>query len=112
MKKPTTLSTESVSEYREFVQLQLRKRVLEAIEFVMEEEVEHALGCRAYERSGERRGYTTNAVENLNRELRRRTKTRASFFFHDMGGASAIYFRSIYGMSVAKPVELAEFQTI
>ena len=32
MKKPTTISKESVSEYREFVQLRLRKRVLEAIE--------------------------------------------------------------------------------
>ena len=31
MKKPTTRSKESVSEYREFVQLRLRKRVLEAI---------------------------------------------------------------------------------
>ena len=31
MKKPTTISKESVSEYREFVQLRLRKRVLEAI---------------------------------------------------------------------------------
>ena len=28
MKKPTTISKESVSEYREFVQLRLRKRVL------------------------------------------------------------------------------------
>ena len=30
MKKPTTISKEFVSEYREFVQLRLRKRVLEA----------------------------------------------------------------------------------
>ena len=36
MKKPTTISKESVSEYREFVQLRLRKRVLEAIEVVLE----------------------------------------------------------------------------
>ena len=35
MKKPTTISKESVSEYREFVQLRLRKRVLEAIEVVL-----------------------------------------------------------------------------
>ena len=28
MKKPTTISKESVSEYREFVQLRLRKRVV------------------------------------------------------------------------------------
>ena len=31
MKKPTTISKESVSEYREFVQLRLRKRVLEVL---------------------------------------------------------------------------------
>ena len=41
MKKPTTISKESVSAYREFVQLRLRKRVLEVIEVVLEEEV----GC-------------------------------------------------------------------
>ena len=51
MKKPTTISKESVSEYREFVQLRLRKRVLEAIEVVLEEEVDQALGCRSYERA-------------------------------------------------------------
>ena len=62
MKKPTTISTESVSEYREFVHQRLRKRVLEAIELVMEEEVEQAIGCRAYERSDERRGYR-NGIE-------------------------------------------------
>ena len=45
MKKPTTISKESVSEYREFVQLRLCKRVLEAIEVVLEEEVNQALGC-------------------------------------------------------------------
>ena len=45
MKKPTTISKEPVSEYREFVQLRLRKRVLEAIEVVLEEEVDQALGC-------------------------------------------------------------------
>ena len=38
MKKPTTISKESVSEYREFVQLRLRKRILEAIEVVLEDE--------------------------------------------------------------------------
>ena len=65
MKKPTTISAESVSEYREFVELRLRKRVLEAIELVIEEELSQALGCGAYERSEERRGYRTslNGVE-------------------------------------------------
>ncbi len=63
MKKPTTITSESVSEYREFIELRLRKRVLEAIEIVLDEEVDQALGCRAYERSEERRGYR-NGVES------------------------------------------------
>jgi transposase-like protein len=63
MKKPTTITPESVSEYRDFVELRLRKRVLEAIEIVLDEEVDQALGCRAYERSEERRGYR-NGVES------------------------------------------------
>ena len=47
MKKPTTILKESVSEYREFVQLRLRMRVLEAIEVVLEEEVaqRHGIIC-------------------------------------------------------------------
>ena len=57
MKKPTTITSESVSEYQEFIELRLRKRVLEAIEVVIDEELDQALGCRAYERSEERRGY-------------------------------------------------------
>ena len=57
MKKPTTITPESVSEYRKFVELCLRKRVLEAIEIVLDEELDLALGCRAYEQSEERRGY-------------------------------------------------------
>ena len=61
MKKPTTISKESVSEYRECVQLRLRKRVLEAIEVVLEEEVDQALGCRSYKRAEDRRGYRNGA---------------------------------------------------
>ena len=61
MKKPTTISKESVSEYREFVQLRLRKRILEAIEVVLEEEVNQALGCGSYERAEDRRGYRNGA---------------------------------------------------
>ena len=61
MKKPTIISKESVSEYREFVQLRLRKRVLEAIEVVLEEEVDQALGCGSYERAEDRRGYRNGA---------------------------------------------------
>ncbi len=63
MKKPTTITPESVSEYRDFVELRLRNRVLEAIEIVIDEEVDQALGCHAYERSEERRGYR-NGVES------------------------------------------------
>ena len=62
MKKPTTITSESVSEYREFIELRLRNRVLEAIEIVIDEELDQALGCRAYERSEQRRGYR-NGVE-------------------------------------------------
>ena len=61
MKKPTTILKESVSEYREFVQLRLRKRVLEANEVVLEEEVDQALGCCSYERAEDRRGYRNGA---------------------------------------------------
>ena len=61
MKKPTTILKESVSEYREFVQLRLRKRVLEALEVVLEEEVDQALGCGSYERAEDRRGYRNGA---------------------------------------------------
>ena len=61
MKKPTTILKESVSEYREFVQLRLRKRVLEAIGVVLEEEVDQALGCCSYERAEDRRGYRNGA---------------------------------------------------
>ena len=61
MKKPTTISKESVSEYRGFVQLRLRKRILEAIEVVLEEEVNQALGCGSYERAEDRRGYRNGA---------------------------------------------------
>ncbi len=46
---------------REFVQLRLRKRVLEAIEVVLEEEVNQALGCCSYERAEDRRGYRNGA---------------------------------------------------
>ena len=64
MKKPTIVTSGSVSEYCEFVQLRLSrpgrrrsKQVLEAVEIVLDEELGQALGCGAYERSEERRGY-------------------------------------------------------
>ena len=61
MRKPTTITQESVSEYREFIELRLRRRVLEAIEVVLEEELDQALGCGAYERSERRLGYRNGA---------------------------------------------------
>ena len=70
MKKPTTILKESVSEYREFVQLRLRMRVLEAIEVVLEEEVEQsaqALGCCSYERA-ERPPWISQRSRNPSRD--------------------------------------------
>ena len=61
VKKPTIKSKEMLSEYRDWVQHRLRARVVEAIELVMEEEVDLALGCRAYERVEVRRGYPYGA---------------------------------------------------
>ena len=48
------MTPELVSEYLDFIELRLRKRALEAIELVMEEEVDQALGCRTWERTEER----------------------------------------------------------
>ena len=56
MKKPTTITPGLVNEYLEFIELRLRKQVLEASELMIEEEVDQALGCRAWERTEERRG--------------------------------------------------------
>ncbi len=67
MKKPTTITSGLVREYRGFIELRLRRRVPEAIELVMEEEVAQALGCPAWERTEERRGYRNGA------EIRRAT---------------------------------------
>ena len=39
------------------IQKRLRLRIREAIEVVLEEELDEALGCGAYERSSARRGY-------------------------------------------------------
>ena len=61
MKKPT-ISNETLSDYREWVQRRVSKRVLQAIELAMAEELDEALGCRAYERVEGRQGYR-NGVE-------------------------------------------------
>lgn len=46
-----------VARFRQDIQSQLRARVREAIEVVLEEELAEALGCGSYERCGERLGY-------------------------------------------------------
>ena len=76
MKKPTTILKESVSEYRGFVQLRLRKRVLEAIEVVLEEEVDQALekwpGCRLQRCTEHKRAnLLQHCPAHARRELRR-----------------------------------------
>jgi transposase-like protein len=56
MQQLTTTDTQVV-EFRRVIEDRLRVRVLEAIEEVLEEELEEALGCPRYERSAVRRGY-------------------------------------------------------
>lgn len=56
MQKLSTTDPQVV-EFRQEIENRLRQRVLEAIEDVLEEEVEEALGCRWYERGASRRGY-------------------------------------------------------
>ena len=59
----STISEEKIIEFRQSIENQLRKRVLEAIETVLEEEIEQSLRCGRYERGEERRGYR-NGAEN------------------------------------------------
>lgn len=56
MRKGTTTEADIV-QFRQDIQVKLRRRALEAIETVLEEELAGALGCEAYERSEGRRGY-------------------------------------------------------
>ena len=46
-----TRSEDPVVEFRRGIQQQLRLRIREAIEVVLAEELDEALGCGAYERS-------------------------------------------------------------
>ncbi len=52
-----TRSEDPVVEFHRDIQQRLRLRIREAIEVVLEEELDEALGCGAYERSSGRRGY-------------------------------------------------------
>ena len=55
MRKSTTVDADVVR-FRTDIQARLRRRVLEAIEIVLEEELTEALGSKRHERSDERRG--------------------------------------------------------
>ena len=81
MKKPTTISKESVSEYREFVQLRLRKRVLRRSDTVLGEEpldgvasefMSEVLECASQARISPRRVLLRHAHNELTDVLRRR----------------------------------------
>jgi len=56
VEKGTTTEADVVR-FRQDIQSKLRARVLEAIETVIEEELDEALGCRSHERTDARRGY-------------------------------------------------------
>ncbi len=56
MSKTTTGQAE-VLRLRQSIQTQMRRRILEAIELVLEEELTEALGTGRYERGEARRGY-------------------------------------------------------
>ena len=56
MSESTTIEAE-VIQLRESIGHLVRRRVVEAIETVLEEELDAALGTSRYERSEERRGY-------------------------------------------------------
>ncbi len=56
MSKATTGEAE-VLRLRQSIEAQMRRRILEAIELVLEEELTEALGTGRYERGDARRGY-------------------------------------------------------
>jgi transposase-like protein len=53
----STTTEADVVQFRQDIQSKLRFRILEAIETVVEEELDEALGCRSHERTDTRRGY-------------------------------------------------------
>ena len=62
MSKPTT-THDDVIQFRRDIDRLLRDRARRAIEIVLEEELEEALGCTRYDRSQARRGYRNGAIE-------------------------------------------------
>jgi len=59
----STTTEAEVIRMRVDVQARLRSRVLEAIQVVIDEELEAALGCRSHERTEARRGYRNGAED-------------------------------------------------
>jgi transposase-like protein len=64
VEKGTTTEAE-VIRFRQDIQTKLRSRVQEAIEIVLDEELEEALGCRSHERTEARRGYRNGTESRL-----------------------------------------------
>ncbi|MFQ5931993.1 MAG: IS256 family transposase [Nitrospiraceae bacterium] len=94
MDKPSISKGELV-EFRQDIENRLRRRVLETIEDVIEEELEEALGCGRYQRVDQRRGYRNGAEKRRvttalgTREIR---VPRARLFDEESGGTKE--FRS------------------
>lgn len=93
MGKPTISKSELV-EFRQDIENRLRKRVLETIERVLDEELEESLGCSRYERVDQRHGYRNGAERRRvttalgTRELR---VPRARLFEEESGGTKEFH---------------------
>lgn len=59
--KEVITTEDDIVRFRQDIQARMRRRILEAIEVTLEEELGEALGCEAYERSEGRRGYRNGA---------------------------------------------------
>ena len=85
----------TVWEFRQDLERQLRQQVREAIESVLDAELAAVLGSvltfYEFPKAMWKSLRTTNTLENLNREFRRRTKTQASF------GTEAAAVTLLYG---------------
>ena len=62
MQKVTT-TEEGVLAFRRDIESLLRSRIREAIQMVLEEELDEALGCGRYERGGSRVGYRHGKIQ-------------------------------------------------
>ena len=84
MPEITTPDSELVA-FRQDVHKLLRRRVLEAMEIVLEEELSEALGSGRYERSASRRGYRNGSGK--------RTVTTLPFHLVTVSSASVVIVR-------------------